>query len=153
MTPEISSLSNSFKTTSFFNVKLHNLQTETEEKQLQSRLKKIKALNSSSIPVWGWTGSRHKPHTDTDIKTAEIREVSLTFQTEFLWPFTNTRRWTGGAFLFDTDPWPDKSMSQHRLPLATAWELLLWVRPKALGSEELNSSNIKALGQSNFKLV
>lgn len=78
MTPEISSLSNSFKTTSFFNVKLHNLQTGTEEKQLQSCLKKVKlwtAFTHSSIPVWGWTGSGHKPHTDRDIKTAEICEA------------------------------------------------------------------------------
>lgn len=74
-------------------------------------------------------------------------------KTEFLQPFINTRRWTGGTSVSDTDPWPHESPKQHWPPLTTAWEPLLRVRPKASGSEELNSSDMKAQGQSNFKLV
>lgn len=42
---------------------------------------------------------------------------------------------------------------QHGPPGTSAWELLLQVRPKAVGPGELNSSNTKAVGQANFKLV
>lgn len=91
-------------------------------------------------------------HTLTQTKTTEVWTLPWLLKTEFLksdflQPFINTKRWTGGTSVSDT------GHRQHWPPLTTAWEPLLRVTPKAAGSEELNSSNMKAQGQSNFKLV
>lgn len=74
MTPEISSLSNSFKTTSFFNVKLHNLQTGTEEK-VTIMPEKGKGLNSfytQQYPSLRMNRLQDTSHTLIQTQTAEM---------------------------------------------------------------------------------
>lgn len=135
MTPEISSLSNSFKTTSFFNVKLHNLQTGTEEK-VTIMPEKGKGLNSFYTQQYpSLRMNRLQDTSHTLIQTQTTETCGFPGFSDCISPTFHKHKEVDRTYISDTDPRPHEHASQHRLPPTTAWELFLRVRPKPLGSE------------------